>query len=482
MQNWIEEEFAASDFGDARLDKRCVIVTDKLSRKPSESIPAACESWKDTIGTYRFFDNDNVTEKQILNPHRDATLNRIKEHEIVLLVQDTTEIDITRPIEKMPGAGPLNERTRLGFFNHVMLAVTPDAVPLGVVDAYIWSRDPDEFNKNKGKTKACKEMEKKQKPIEEKESFRWLKFFRDACEIQALSPATKIVCISDSESDIYECFAEGSLEGPPDKADWIVRACQNRSLEGTPEVKHVYPKLWEEVSSAKVSGILKIKVSKNDPKSGDSRKRNQPRSARTTKAEVRAKQVKLKAPYRKGVKLPNIEVNAILIREIEPPSGEQPVEWLLLTSLPIDSPEQIETVIRYYCCRWQIEIYFRVLKSGCKVEDRQLEIADRFKPCLALYMIIAWRIMYVMMLGRQCPDMPCDAVLSEEEWKSVYVIIKHEEPPEQVPTLQEMVGMIARLGGYLGRKSDGPPGPKVMWIGMQRMADYAQAWKIFQQL
>jgi hypothetical protein len=136
-------------------------------------------------------------------------------------------------------------------------------------------------------------------------------------------------------------------------------------------------------------------------------------------------------------------------------------------------------VIEYYCVRWQIEIYFRVLKSGCKAEDRQLETADRYKPCLALYMIVAWRVMYMMMLGRKCPEMPCDSVLSEDEWKAVYRIVKGEEPPRETPNLQKMVYMIASLGGHLGRKSDGPPGPKTMWIGMQRMMDFARAWRAF---
>jgi len=479
MQKWIEEEFGTSDFGDIRLDKRCILLADRLSLKPSESIPAACGTWKNTIGAYRFFDNDKVTEKEILRVHRDAVLKRIREHKTVLLIQDTTEIDITRPTEQVQDSGPLNDSSRIGFLNHVMLAVTPDGIPLGVADTEIWNRDPEEFGNNKNKSKGSKEKAKKQKPIEEKESFRWLQFFRKACEVQTLSPATKIICISDSEGDIYECFAEGNREDQSGKADWIVRACQNRSLEGPPEEKKVYRKLWDEAGSAKVSGLLEIKVSKNEPSSGGNRKRKQGRSARKCTAEVRAKKVKLKAPYRKGTRLPNTEVNAVLIRETDPPSDEQAVEWLLLTGLPIDSAEAVETVIHCYCCRWQIEIYFRVLKSGCRVEKRQLETAERYKPCLMLYMIIAWWVMYVMMSGRKCPDMPCDRILSEEEWKSVYVIVKHREPPLQIPTLQEMVGMIARLGGYLGRKNDGPPGPKAMWIGMQRMTDFALAWKAF---
>ena len=165
--------------------------------------------------------------------------------------------------------------------------------------------------------------------------------------------------------------------------------------------------------------------------------------------------------------------------EKNPPPGEDPVEWLLLTSLPINTFKKVCRVIEYYCCRWQIELYFKVLKSGCKVEDRQFEHADHYLPCLAVYMVIAWRVMYVMMLGRECPEMSCSEVFSEDEWKAVYVVVRQEPAPDQPPTLQEMIYIIARLGGHLGRKHDGPPGPKAMWIGMQRMSDLALAWRTF---
>jgi hypothetical protein len=482
VQDWIEEEFRGAHFGDDRLDRRCRIVADQLSRRPCASIPVATGSWKDTLGAYRFFRNARVNEEGVLKPHGESTLERIREHKVVLFVQDTTEVDLSRPHERMAGIGPLNEKDRLGLFAHLLLAQTPERVPLGVVDANIWSRDGDQFEGNEAKTKQAREKEKKAKPIEDKESVRWLQGYRKACEVQAMSPGTKVVCISDSEGDIYECFAEGIREEGVEKADWLIRACQDRSVEGKSQPGNIYPKLWEEVGSTKVLGLLEIQVSKNEPESKDKRKRRQGRSARTTTAQIYAKRVKLKAPYRKGVKLPNVEVNVVLVREIEPPADESAVEWLLLTSLPIDSLEQIHTVIDYYCCRWSIEVYFRILKSGCRIEQIQLETADRYKPCLALYMIIAWRVMFVTMLGRQCPEMPCNVVFSDDEWMSVYVVAHHEQPPQQIPSLQEMVHIIASFGGYLGRKHDGPPGPTAIWIGMQRMVDFALAWQTFHSL
>lgn len=476
MQDWVVEELRTSDLGDRRLDKRLVQLADKASRKPTLSIPAGCEGWAETIAAYRFFDNGKVTFEKILEPHKASTLERIQSREVVLALQDTTELDLTAPNRQVKGAGPMNYDARWGFFVHPMLAATPDGVPLGIVGAEIWARDPEQFSRNQ-RNKKTREKKRKQRSIENKESHRWLKGYLQACDVQAQSPGVQIVSVSDSEADIFESFAASTREDVPQKADFIVRGCQNRALAEKDSGEN--SKLLDELASSKILGKVELEVSKNESKTDDGRKRRQPRSARRTTASIQARRLTLRAPYRKGEKLPNLEINVVLVREIDPPEDEPPVEWLLLTSLPIGSMEEVCKVVEYYCIRWQIEIYFRVLKSGCKAEDRQLETADRYKPCLALYMIVAWRVMYMMMLGRKCPEMPCDSVLSEDEWKAVYTIVKGKEPPSETPNLQEMVYMIASLGGHLGRKSDGPPGPKTMWIGMQRMMDFARAWRAF---
>ena len=477
MQTWIEEELQTSDFGDERLDDRFKVLMDRFSQKPSVSIPAACNGWSETIAAYRFFDNDRVDDAKVLQPHQDATLQRIKEHDVVLLIQDTTEIEVTRPEEQVEGAGPLNDESRLGFYDHAMLAITPERIPLGVVDANIWARDFEEFRENQ-RDKQSKEKKRKQKPIEEKESLRWLEGYRRGCEVAAQVPQSTIVVISDSEGDIFECFAEADKDDGAKRAAWIVRACQDRSLTSG-EQEGGWAKLWDEVGSTEVLGTMEVEVSKNKPKSKDDRKRKQPRTARTAKMTIQAARVRLKGPHRPGGKLLDVEVNAVLVRESDPPKGEEPVEWLLLTSLPINTFKKVCLVIDYYCCRWTIEIYFRVLKSGCRVEELQLETADRFQPCLALYMIVAWRVMYVLMLGRECPEMACDLIFSDDEWKAVYTVVQQEAAPKAAPALEEIVYMIASLGGHLGRTHDGPPGPKTMWIGMQRMMDLAAAWRAF---
>jgi hypothetical protein len=480
MQAWVQEELQTVDIGDERLDARFKVVLDRLSAKPSVSIPAACGGWTETNATYRFFRSRRVEAKDVLAPHYQATLKRIAEQSVVLIPQDTTEIEVTRPEQQMTGAGPLNDESRLGFYDHVLLAVTPDRIPLGVIQANTWARDLEEFRRNqraKEEDPRAKAKKDRERPIEEKESRRWLEGYRRACAVAEQCPDTQIVAISDSEGDVYECFEEATRRDGQKKADWIVRACQNRGLCGA--YPQVYRRLREQVASTRVLGTMEVEVHANTPKIPSDRKRNQPRSARTATVTIRATRVKLRGPQRPGGRARDVELNAILVREEDPPRGEEPLEWLLLTSLPIKSFKQVCRVIEYYCCRWEIEIYFRVLKSGCKVEERQFEDAERYLPCLALYMVVAWRVMYVMMMGRECPEMSCAEILSEDEWKAVYTVVRGESLPEEPPTLGEMVTMIARLGGHLGRTHDGPPGPKAMWIGMQRMMDLALAWRTF---
>lgn len=473
MQSWIEDELAAADLGDQRLERRYRLVLDRLSLKPSLKFNAACRGRAEIEAAYRFVNHPRATPDALLAPHGEATLQRIRQHPLVLVPQDTSEVDLTRPKHQVHGAGPLGSAKRHGFYFHHLLAVTPEGLPLGVVASSIWARDPEEL----ARPQAEKAAQRKQKPIQEKESIRWLEGYRACCAAQAACPGTQVVCLSDSEGDVYECLAQqrdAGGEGP--RADWIVRACQDRALApagGKPA------KLFETVAKGPVQHRLTIEVSARPQNGGGGRKRKAARQARTAEVAVRAARVTLRGPKRPGGALPDVEVNCVLAREESPPQGEERVEWLLLTSLPIGTPQQVLLVVECYCARWGIEVYFRVLKSGCQVESSQLETAEGFKAFLALQMIVAWRVLHVLMLGRECPEMSCEAVLEEDEWKAAYAVVRKQAPPSQAPRLGEMVEIIARLGGWMGRKCDGPPGPKAMWIGMQRVADLAQGWRAF---
>jgi hypothetical protein len=465
MQAWIEVEAATADFGDARLNRRYQLLLDRLSSKPTLSIPAACQGLAETTAAYRFCDNPRTDAATVLQPHAAATVARVRAEKVVITAQDTTEIELERPEERV--GGPLNDESRWGLYLHPLLALTPQRVPLGVVTAKIWSRDPVEF----ARSQAEKRRARKAAPLEDKESVRWLEGYQSACALAAAAPDTTVIAVSDSEGDIYECLQAGTTGA----ASYIVRGCQDRAV-----LDEAQPLLLQTLACKAALGRLKIRVRKRAASTGDETKtRKQARGGRIARVTVRAATVSLRGPARPGGKLPTIEVHAILVKEEKPPAGEEPIEWLLLTDLPIATFEEVTTVIDYYGCRWEIEVYFRTLKSGCKIEELQFERQDRYEVCLALYLIVAWRVLHLLMLGRECPEMSCAAVLSEAEWKSAYVIAMNEAAPKEPPPLMEMVTLIAELGGYLNRKHDGPPGPQTMWIGLQRMRDFAIAWTAF---
>lgn len=172
-----------------------------------------------------------------------------------------------------------------------------------------------------------------------------------------------------------------------------------------------------------------------------------------------------------------VAVNVVLVEETSPPDGETPIRWFLLTTLPISNQEEVQDVILNYCCRWQIEIYFRTLKSGCRIEERYFQRYARLENCLAIYVIIAWRILYPCRLSQDCPDMSCEVVFSASEWKPVVLLIDGELP-DSPPRLNEMIRKVASLGGYVTRKTT-QPGAQTLWLGLQRVHDMANAWELF---
>jgi hypothetical protein len=474
MQAWITDELQTANLGDKRLNDRFATVVDQLSSKPSESIPAACGGWADISAAYRFFDNEKVTPAKVVAPHRDATVVRCREHTVVLVAQDTSELELTRPHEKV--GGPLRDEQHWGIHIHPSLVVTPERIPLGILHAHMWARDPDDFHKR---------LKARTKPIEDKESFRWLEGYQQACALKRQIDS-QVVSLSDSEGDIYECFLAWADTSAGPTADFIVRACQDRCLSKKDPTyeKDVTTLLWEAVEQAPVQGKRQIEVGPRPALTGDGSKRRQARSARTASVTLQAATVTLQGPWRpgqdgeRGRKLPDVTVNVVLVREENPPAGEPAVEWMLVTSLPVTTLSEIATVVDYYCCRWMIEMYFKVVKSGCEVEKRQLETTDRLMACVAVYLIVAWRVLYLVHLGRECPEMKCDAVLMPQEWQSVWRVATGEDPPKQVPSLGVMTKLIAQLGGYIPRKNE-LPGAKTMWIGLQRTRDFALVWSIF---
>jgi len=464
----LKDEVRGAVFGDRRLTKRLGKVIEELGAKPTMSVPAATFGRAEMEAAYRFFDNDKVSPEKILQPHIEATRERISQAEVVLLVQDTTDLDLTRPQQQVKGAGPLEYDTRRGVFFHPLLAFNDHGLPLGVAWQKSWARD--KIKKNR--TKKERDAWHRKTPIEGKESFRWIEGMRAARDVAEACPRTTCVCIADSDADVYELFCE-SRSTSGGEVHFVVRACQNRNTDA-PETK-----LLDAARGTPCLFPCSVNVRARTAKlATETRKRQETRDARIAEVEVRATTVTVKPPYRQGRKFADVTLNVVLAEEPNPPNGTTPIQWLLVTTLPIDTPEQVQQIISYYSIRWQIEIYFRTLKSGCRVENRQFETLDRILNCLAVYSIIAWKIMYLCHLGRECPDLDCEIIFEPSEWKSVYMTVRQQDPPSEPPSLNEMIRMIASLGGYVLRRST-QPGTQTLWFGLQRVHDLSTAWKTF---
>ena len=236
MTTAITDEVCGADIGDERLNRRLVKIVEELGAQPNLNIPAATDGRAEMEGAYRFFDNDKVSPEKIRQPHVAATIERIAQCDMALLVQDTTELDLTRPSQQVRGAGPMDCESRLGAFHHPLMAFNIDGVALGTVWQKTWTRDKIETDL----TKAEKSKKRKDTPIEDKESFRWIEGQRAARAVAAVCPNTQCVCVSDSESDIYELFSEPRTTTADDSEslhrplELVVRACQDRATVSAP--------------------------------------------------------------------------------------------------------------------------------------------------------------------------------------------------------------------------------------------------------
>jgi hypothetical protein len=490
---WALEESVGADLGDDRLNERYARILCSIGNHPNLSIPAGCQGRSEMQATYRFIDNPKVTFDKILAPHAQCTLRRAAEHAVVLFVQDTTEIDLTRRVQQVVGAGGLDGSSRRGLLAHVVHLFTVDGTPLGTTLGRIIIRAQEPSSR--GETNAQKEKQRASTPIEHKESMRWLEGLRHVRQAAQELPDTQCVCVGDSESDIYELLAEDRQVTQGRSIDFVFRACYDRVLEVADDdaamppdhlppdhlpPDHLPPDhLHSAVMATPAVCTLQARLGARAAKTGlKTRRRQQPRQSRQATLEVRAASVSLRPPSRPDRKLPVVKINAVLVREIDTPAGEEPVVWMLLTTLPIGTIDQVKAVVQYYCARWNIEILFRTLKSGCRIEQRRFEHVDRVERALGLYLIAAWRTMFVTRLGRQCPEMDCQVVFEPSEWKAVWTATQRKKPPEKPPSLQTIVTLIAQLGGYVKRK-DSPPGTQTIWIGLQRMYDLALAWETF---
>jgi len=448
--DWAEQEFGRVAFYDERLKARLHRLALDFFAQPGALVPQACNGQEAKVkGAYRFFANKQVNMQTLLRSHIEATVERIGEHPVVLAVQDTSSLNYTAHAASDMGPIHTVHSEATGLILHDTLAFDTSGVPLGLLNVQCWARDKED----RGKSARRKEL-----PVEEKESIKWLRSYEAVAEAQALCPNTTLVSVGDREADLYELFDLASQN--PSGPRLLVRAERSRNRWDEEQ------RLWDKMAEEPVAGYQEIYV----PHKGS-------RPARNASLAVHYAKVTLRSP--KGKDLPPVQIWAVYAVEHDPgPEVSSPLEWMLMTTVPVGSFEDACQRLRWYTLRWGIEVYHRTLKSGCRIEDRRLEEADRIEACLAIDMVVAWRVLLMTKQGRETPDIPCDVYLSQDEWQALYACVKREPPPETPPPLREAVRMIAQLGGFLGRKCDGDPGTTTLWRGLQRLADITFGWVI----
>lgn len=453
----IEDEFQDIQLGDRRLNERAQSLLARLQANPTASINEACSGWDESKAAYRLFDNPNVQADKILAAHTNQTLGRIRGEEIVCIAQDTTELDYSDHPPK--DVRNLDRVHRYGLYDHSHVAFTPEKLCLGVIDVHLYDRAPEQLGTS---------QERHGQPLRTGEGQRWLDGYRKCCEVAAKCPDTQIVSLADCEGDIYDIFVEAEQHDTP--ADFVIRSHRQRS---TPEKDPnggpaSYKKMRAEIAACEPVAYREVQLPATSK-----------RAFRQAKLEIRGTRMTLRAPHAKQSSMPAITISVVSVNEIDGPEDGTDVNWLLLSSLPIDGIDDILRIIDLYVARWPIEVFFRVLKSGCRVEEIQLETKERLTKALMFYKVIAWRIMFITFLGRECPELPCSVVFSDAEWKSVWKVVRRQDPPPEAPELATFIPVLATLGGYNNRQGDGPPGAEVIWRGSRRMLDFALCWQAF---
>lgn len=446
---WAEVEFGAAELGDARRTARLVQLAQTCGMQPSASLPHASDDAAMLKAAYRFFDNDAVDPADMLASHVQATYARLRCVPLVLAVQDTTLLDWTDH-PATTGLGPLATASHHGLLAHSTLALTPERVPLGLLAQQVWARDPATY---------AQQPHRRHRPLAEKESHKWLTSLRAVEGAHQACPSTQFVSVGDREADVYDLFVEPRTVG----VELLVRAAWNR------RVAHPEKYLWATTRAASQVGTLTLTLP---------RQPNRP--PRTATVSVRARPITLRPPKsRSQDDLPSVAVWAVWAGEEQPPAGVAALEWLLLTTVPVSSGRQALEVVEWYGCRWGIEVWHKILKSGCRIEAKQLETAARLQRCLTLYSVIAWRLLYTTMLARAVPEAACTVVLEPDEWHALWVAIhRRAGPPSSPPSLRQAVRWLGQLGGFQGRKHDGEPGVEVLWKGFQHLVDLTSMYRI----
>ncbi len=460
--SWYEEEFLGLNFGDSRLDKRLGIIMNYRLKSPSGSIPDTFVTWAKTKAAYRFFSNDKVDPELIMKSHKNSTVSRLSGKQIILAIQDTTDISYSSH-KDTEGLGYINDsETARGYHYHPTLAVTVEGTPLGILDSQVWVRE----TLVKGKTKKEKFQERKNTPIEKKESNKWLKSYKTLCEIEEKHHKDfHLVSVCDREADIFELFNEHAKITNENKPDLLVRARSDRNISDGEE-KHLFDELKNHDEVAEYTIVVPRKKGVQ---------------IREAVLQVNFKEVNIEPPNNllNRSNYSKVKLYAVTTNEVNPPKDSEPIHWFMLTTIPVLNFDDAFEIIEWYRQRWVIEIFFKTLKSACKIESYQFHTFERLQRVLAIESIIAWRILFLTTIGRECPDLPASILFEECEWKALHArIFMTKDVPNEVPRLSVVMRQIGQLGGHLGRKSDGFPGVLAISKGLYQLYSISIVWKL----
>jgi hypothetical protein len=413
-----------------------------LSAHPDKSVPQALGASSQSQAAYRFWSNYAVKASQIIASQRDAVLQQVKTSgDVVLAVQDTTDLNYGTHRPQTRGLGFINQTVQQGIKVHSCLAVSGAGLPLGLLGQQTWTRAE----------RTGKRPDYKKKPTCEKESQRWLDLMQ-AAEV-GQSDAVRVVHVGDREADMYDFFVQAQQL----QTEVLIRAVQNR------KVRHELDYLLPTMAQAPVLGARRIALP-----------RQPERPAREAQVQVRALAVTLEVPAQHPQRkdFAPVTMNVLLVEEVNPPpTGQKPIRWLLLTTLPIDTPDQAWQCVTWYTYRWWIERFHYVLKQGCQIEALQLSKGSRLCKALATYSIVACRLLNLMELARQQPDETCQTILTNPEWRLLRRKFQPKSRSQKPPTFAQAIIWIAQLGGFLARKHDGMPGVKTLWRGISKLHD-----------
>jgi hypothetical protein len=463
MDSWTSKEFASIDLGDDRLNKRLVVITERFAKSPLSPINNACDDWSETKAAYRFFSNERVDYKEITRSHISATKKRCIEYATVLAIQDTTYCSYTQhpkttglcPVARHKGKNK-DDIVSMGLVMHSTIVVGTDGLPLGIADQKIYSRPQSTEKMDAKKKKALNDR----LPIENKDSYRWIESLENtSANLSGLQ--CRVVTICDREADIYELF----LRANQLKAPFVIRASYNRTINyKSDHSEKTGEKLWDLLQRQKCEAKIQVKI----PKQKDN-------PERIASCEIRFSEFIMNVPenYCSGKQKYPTDLNlyAIYVSEIDCPEGYEPIDWMLSTNLAILNVEQALEKVAWYCLRWRIETWHKILKSGLNIEKCRLSTANRLIKYLAVMSIVAWRIFWITIVARISPDASCRNFLNEIEWKILAIKFgKTKEQKNKEPTIAQSIIWIAQLGGFLARKSDNQPGITHIWRGMKKFA------------